>query len=513
MLAARLVHEVTEAPVGRIADALRALLRSLGSQLGLDRSALYMLTRDRRRLQVVAAWQGANVPEPSVAELRAATSVFVQRIIRGEVVSMERVEDGLASVSAVDVDALRTLRLKSSLVLPLRVGGGTVGAHALATVHRHVTWPPRFLQDLSVVSDALALAVDRMRGEELRELELRENDLVQHMAGIGHWRHNVALQTTVGSRELHRMLQLDPRRDLTPELIAERIVPQDRDRFRAHVFALTLGEEVPALELRVRLGDGEERWCLCWGCPSEHQPAGPQLIYGIMHDITERKQAEQALDAAHGRLVQAQEDERMRLGHELHDELGQRLAALDLRLVSMSNDLQEKAPVQAASLHEAIEQVQELAYIARSVSHALYPAELQRLGLARSVQSLCQRSAASETTDVEIELGHVPDGLPEATALALYRVGQESLSNALRHADARNITVFLGVVDDRLRLVVTDDGEGFATDEPTIARGLGLSGMEERMRLVHGTFSIESSPGTGTRMCAEVPVVVPKEPT
>lgn len=511
-LAARFTHEVAEAPVGRIPEVLRQLLRSLGTQLGLDRSSLLMLSRDRRRLQILATWQRAGVPELPAAELRARTSTVAQRIIRGEIVQMDRVEDLLPRLSGFDAENLRKMGQKSSLVLPLRVGGGTVGAHALGSVLRHRTWPKRFIRDMASVADAAAMAIERIRSEEQRDQEQHEHDMVQHIAGIGHWRHNLALQTSSGSRELYRMLQLDPRRELTPELLAERFDPHDRDCFRAHVLGLMLGGPVPAVELRVRLGDGELRWLRCWGGRSEHEAGGPQLIHGIMHDVTASKLAEQALEAAHGRLVQAQEDERARLGRELHDEMGQRIAALDLKLASMSTEVWERAPTLAAALHDGREQVQELAYIARSISHALYPAELQRLGLARSIQSLCQRCAVNEAIDVELALGHVPEELCEATALALYRVAQESLGNALRHSNARHVTVSLGLEDGSLRLMVTDDGEGFDPNVPSPDAGLGLSSMEERMRLVHGSFCVLSSPGAGTRMCAEVPIDSARDP-
>lgn len=511
-LAARFMHEVAEAPVARVPDVLRTLLRSFGPQLGLDRTVIYMLTRDRRRFQPVAVWQAAGVPDLPVGELRATTSLLVQRVIRGEIVRIERLEAALPKLSAFDAEALRRMGHKSSVMLPLRVGGGTVGAHTFGSVHRYLSWPARFISDLRCVTDAVALAVERIRIDEQREQEQLEHDLVQQIAGIGHWRHNVALQTTFGSRELYRMLQLDHRRELTPDVLADRIEPEDRERFRAQVLALTLGEEVPEVELRVRYGDGEVRWLRCWGGASERQAGGPQLIHGIMHDITTHKRAEQLIEATHGRLVQAQEDERARLGRELHDEMGQRIAALDLRLASMSTDVGEKAPTVAVSLHEAIEQIQELAYIARGVSHALYPAELQRLGLARSVQSLCQRCTVNETIDVDLELGHVPEGLPEATSLGLYRVLQESLGNALRHSNARRISVFLGVEAEHLRLIVADDGHGFAPDAPSLGKGLGLSSMEERMRLVHGSFSVLSSPGTGTRVSANVSMLQTQEP-
>jgi len=512
-LALRLTHEAAEAPLGRIPEAVRALLRSLGTQVGVDRIAVFVLTRDRRRLQTLTAWQDAIATEPPVVELRAATSVFVQRVIRGEIVRLERVEDELAGFSASDGEALRKLRLKSSLGLPLRVGGGTVGACTLGSVQRPIAWPTRFIQDMTCVADVLALTVHRLRSHQQREQERLEHDRVQHVAGIGHWRHNPALQATVGSPELYRMLQLDTRRELTPALMVECVVPPDADRFRAHVLGLMLGEEVPPLEVRVRRGDGEIRWFRCWGRASDLHQGVPQLVDGIMHDVTEHKRAEHALEVAHARLVQAQEDERARLGRELHDELGQRIAALDLRLASMSNDVREKAPSVTAGLNEAIEQVQELGFIARSVSHALYPVELERLGLARSLQSLCQRSAAHDTIDVDLEAGDVPDELPDATELALYRVTQESLGNALRHSNAGHISVFLGVQGDRLRLTISDDGVGFSRDAPAAAEGLGLSSMEERMRLVHGTFTIHSSPGAGTQVCAEVPLNPVSDPT
>jgi signal transduction histidine kinase len=504
-MASRLAKDVVDAPVSRIPTALQALLRGLGTRLGIDRTTIFALARDRQGFYPLASWHDHNIPDLPALELRASASDLVRRVLRGERVRIERIDDS-TQLSAADVEFLRGLGHKSLLALPLRVAGGTVGAHTVGGLTRSFSWPRRLVEELAIIEDVVALSLERMRQHEEREHQEREHELTQRIAGVGHWRHNPALHTMLGSPELHRALQLDPRRELGPEQIIERIEPEDRARFEALVHALVQGNAGPAVDCRVRRHDGQIRWFRCWGEASERKPGDPLLIHGVMHDITERKLAEQQLEAAHASLVQAQEDERARLGRELHDELGQRIAALDLRLVSMSHEIQAVAPNLATALGEVIEQVQELGYLARSVSHALYPVELQRLGLSRSLRSLCQRSAAYDMVDVVLEAGPIPDTLPQATALALYRVAQAALGNTLRHANARRVALTVGCNGDRLRLTIADDGDGFTNQDGARNQGLGLTSMQERMRLVHGSLTIESSPGAGTRVCAEVPI-------
>jgi two-component system sensor histidine kinase UhpB len=203
-----------------------------------------------------------------------------------------------------------------------------------------------------------------------------------------------------------------------------------------------------------------------------------------------------------GQLVlRAQEEERKRIARDLHDEVNQALTALLLRV---------EAATQAAppELKEELEETKQLANQAMDqlmdLARQLRPAALDDHGLAAAlaghVREYDKRGPAKAYFRVDSQLGQ----LPQDVELVIYRVAQEALTNASRHAGAEEIEVFLGREDSRVILEVVDDGRGFTFAEES--NGLGLSGMRERALLVDGNLEVDSRPGKGTTVKLEVPV-------
>jgi two-component system sensor histidine kinase UhpB len=235
---------------------------------------------------------------------------------------------------------------------------------------------------------------------------------------------------------------------------------------------------------------------------SEEEPEGPEEVARLHHAFArmlERLEAERR--RASSAALNAQEEERARVARDLHDEVNQALTGLLLRLEAA----REKAPPElAAELAEirtlANQAMQELLSLARQ----LRPTALDDLGLraavAGAVSELDRQGAVAAGFEAEGALGD----LPADVQLVVYRVAQEALSNAVRHADAAHVEVRLGREDDTVTLAVADDGRGFAFDR--IDAGLGLSGMRERALLVGGDLQVESRPGEGTRVRLKVPI-------
>jgi two-component system sensor histidine kinase UhpB len=199
--------------------------------------------------------------------------------------------------------------------------------------------------------------------------------------------------------------------------------------------------------------------------------------------------------------LKAQEEERQRVARDLHDEVNQALTALLLRVEAA---VQHAPPELRTELDEtkriANQAMQQLMDLARQ----LRPTALDDHGLAAAlgahVRDYDRRGPARARIDVDRGLGP----LPQDVELVIYRVAQEALTNAARHAGARHIEVELGRADGRIVLEISDDGSGFAfADE---SKGLGLSGMRERALLVDGTLEVDSRPGKGTTVRLEVPV-------
>jgi signal transduction histidine kinase len=223
---------------------------------------------------------------------------------------------------------------------------------------------------------------------------------------------------------------------------------------------------------------------------------------GSAVDITDQKLAAEALSNLSRNLIEAQEKERAWIARELHDDLGQRAVGLAMQLHScvqaLPNGTSERARVQ-----KAYDQTSTLAHDIQAISHRLHSAELQHLGLASTAAGLCRE--LSEQHNVEIDFSHsgVPGNLSKDIALCLFRVLQEALNNAIRHAGVRHFKVTLRGTPTEIELEVIDAGRGFDPKAVT-GHGLGLIGMQERLSLVKGDVFIESRPGGGTTIRARV---------
>ena len=202
-----------------------------------------------------------------------------------------------------------------------------------------------------------------------------------------------------------------------------------------------------------------------------------------------------------GRVVDAQEVERRRLARELHDETGQALTSILLGLKSLEEKVDAEARKAIAELRELV--VATLQDV-RRLAVELRPKVLDDFGLEAALERLT--AAFSEQTGIEVQFeAQLPARLPEEIETAFYRVIQESLTNVVKHARARRVSIVLTRRDSAVSAVIEDDGQGF---DPTAHReGFGLSGMQERLALLGGGLQIESGAnGSGTTVAAEVPL-------
>lgn len=201
-------------------------------------------------------------------------------------------------------------------------------------------------------------------------------------------------------------------------------------------------------------------------------------------------------------LVAVQEEQRLRLSRELHDDLGQMLAsvALELHMVRASSRRMDNRLARAAML------VDQLSARVHDVAWSLRPADLDRLGLRASVEDLATVLCAQLGIPCEMDLEALSSPLPAEVALTLYRIAQEALTNIGKHAAPGRISVTAHIRDDRLRLTIEDDGRGFDSSAKPGPGHLGLAGMTERLALVGGELSVETGRGKGTAVYADVPL-------
>jgi PAS domain S-box-containing protein len=269
------------------------------------------------------------------------------------------------------------------------------------------------------------------------------------------------------------------------------------------------------MEYRFRRHDGEYRWILASGAPIFLPDGSFSGYVGSAIDITDQRFAREALSNLSRSLMEAQEKERAWIARELHDDLGQRVAALLIQLHSCKQVLPSGTSEQAR-VQEACDQMAALANDVHAISHRLHSAKLELLGIASAVAGLCRE--LSEQHQVEIDFSHagISKNLSKDVALCLLRVSQEALNNALKHAGVRHFKVMLRGTPTEIQLEVSDTGIGFDPEVAIGGRGLGLISMRERLRLVNGEFFIESQPGRGTSIRARVglrPIEAPEMPS
>jgi signal transduction histidine kinase len=214
--------------------------------------------------------------------------------------------------------------------------------------------------------------------------------------------------------------------------------------------------------------------------------------------------SERKLREVAGRAVEATEQERQRVARELHDGTGQMLTAIRLSLQVLGTPGAGQAPTTDA-LAELEHLVDETIDEIRRIAVDLHPAALDRLGLVPGLTELCSSVASRSGLEVEFQAHGVPPTLPAAVESSCYRMVQEGLTNAVRHARAHSVRVALMFEHDELKIVISDDGQGFDLDAER--SGFGLRGMHDRAALLGGTLSVESREGAGTRLAATFPAV------
>jgi len=210
------------------------------------------------------------------------------------------------------------------------------------------------------------------------------------------------------------------------------------------------------------------------------------------------------IQALAGGLLGATERERSRIALELHDHVGQSLVALGLGLITLKRQLPND-PALCATISALEQQARRVAEDVRLLSHELHPASLRFGRLVPAMKELCAHVESGGSTRVSFVAQPYELSVSDDIALCVYRVTQEALTNAVRHANAREAHVTLRAVDESLQLDIEDNGLGFDGMASRMRGGLGLTSIEERARLVGGTVRIETWRGRGARISLRVP--------
>lgn len=362
-------------------------------------------------------------------------------------------------------------------------------------------------------SEELAQVHQALRGEMARRAAARqalvESDLQLRLmldaTNLGLWEADVATARIAFNDRVRVIFGLPAGRFVTDAAAAwETVHPDDRAAVRTALQATRNRAEPYRIEHRILRSDGSVRWTLVRGHPEQDASGEVVRVRGVTLDITDLREAEAQLRALTRQLVNAQEAEGRRISAELHDRIGQNLTALSLNL-----NLLEQAhgaggdDAFSARLEDSRELLRTTLRSVRDLVTGLRPAVLDDYGLAAGLQAHGAEIEGRSGVPVRVEAPEEPR-LPPAAELALYRVAQEALTNAVRHAAARQVEIRLQFGADAARLEISDDGRGFEVGQARPGHW-GLVIMRERAESVGGRLEVDSRPGGGTRITVTVP--------
>lgn len=357
---------------------------------------------------------------------------------------------------------------------------------------------------LSLISDITELKqAEKARYESEERLRL-----AQQAARIGTFEWNICTGVNTWTQELEEIYGLSRGTFGRTQTAFENLVHNhDRQRVKELIERSFKTRQPTKGEWRVVWPDGSVHWIAGRWQVFTDKSGQPSRMVGVNIDITERKLTEEALAAVSGRLIQAQEQERTRIARELHDDINQRLAMLQIDL----ERIRQHAPVSDPEFQSRIKDLccglSEVSFELQGISHRLHSSKLEYLGLVAACRGFCAELGERQQIRVDFAAEGVPRTLPQEVSLAVFRVLQESLQNATKYSDSQQFEVQLRGNKKELQLTVRDHGKGFDVDAAINGKGLGLISMRERVSLVGGTIAIRSEQNGGTEVEVRVPVV------
>jgi len=328
----------------------------------------------------------------------------------------------------------------------------------------------------------------------------------QEVAKMGSWEMELRNLNVIWSEQTHRMFETDPSRfHPTRPNFLEFIHPDDRAKVDA-AFAESLDKRSPStVEYRILMPDGrvkilEEHW------QAFHDEEGkPVRLAGTCRDITERVRAEEELQRLSGHLLRLQDEERRRIGRELHDSTGQDLVALATMLGQLRGSIPPGDRKSDRLLSKCKALAERCIREVRTLSYLLHPPVLDQVGIGDAIRDYVKGFTKRTGIQVELELSPLVGRMAGEIELALFRVTQESLTNIHRHSGSKRAKIRIHR-NSELELEISDFGQGVSAQEstgkePRFQVGVGIPSMQERVKLIGGRLEIDStSHGTTVRV-------------
>ena len=499
-------------PTRAVDQEIDKWLQNLVEFLDMDRAILDQVGEDGITLSRSHAHtvRGIDTRPLDVANNQAPW--ITEQLLRGNTVKWSRIPDDIPEQASKEREFARRIGAKSVLSIPVCIGGSVICAISFTSMRNYGDWSDEMVARLRLVGEIFANAIARKRAEEAlfqRQSELSE---AQRLASIGSWEWDILTDGLTYSDELRRIYGFEGEDRSSPnKAFSEAIHCDDRARRNAAMAGALGGGPPYNMEFRIIRPDKSVRFVHSRGQLICNEAGKPVRMIGMAQDITERKRAAKELEKANHqlrflsrRLFHLQEEERRHLARELHDEVGQALTAAKINLQTA---MKESDGAKSKRIDEAAAILEKLLGQVRQISLDLRPSMLDDLGLIPALRSLLDQQGRRASVAVRLSAKNMPENLDPEIQTTCFRIAQEAITNAVRHANATRIDVDLGRENGDVRLQVRDDGRGFDAEsaQPQTA-GLGLIGIKERAALVGGWAKIISTPNKGTTIEVSLPL-------
>jgi two-component system sensor histidine kinase UhpB len=510
-LLAELSAAFANLPATTVDQEIDKWLQNLVEFLDLDRATFDQIGEDGVTLSRSHSHTARGIEPISLIVTNDQLPWMKEQLLRGNTIKWSRIPDDMPEQASKEKEFAGRVGAKSVLIIPVCIGGSLICAISFTSIRNYRDWLDETVARLRLVGEIFANAIARKRGEEAlfrREAELNE---AQRLASIGSWEWDILADGVTCSNEVRRIYGFEREdQNSLDRAFSEFVHPDDRARRRAAVGAALNGGPPYDVEFRIIRPDKSVRFVHSRGQLICDEAGKPLRMFGMTQDITERKRAAKELEKANHqlrllsrRLFEVQEEERRHLARELHDEIGQALTAAKINLQSVTGN---GGSANFTRLQETTAILDHLLGQVRQISLDLRPSMLDDLGLVPALRSLLDQQGRRASVAVRLSAENIPEKLDPEIQTTCFRIAQEAITNALRHAGATRIDVDLQCDNGKFRLLIRDNGTGFDVESAQAQTvGLGLIGIQERAALLGGRAKIISSPNKGTTIEISLP--------
>ncbi len=544
----------------RIDEGIHDALDKIGRFARVDGGYLFTFSEDKTRFSMTHLWRNEKLKtdKEALQNLDAgAMAWWMGKLKANEPVIVSSVRK-LPGEAHMEKGILASQGIQAVLDVPMVSLGELIGFLGVSCVQEERGWSDDEITLLKMAGQVFANAIQRMKSDdalkrahdelerrvadrtaelkqkyEQLQSEIRKRQQAYEALGLSRRQYEelwekapVAYHTLDTQGVITRVNETEAKMfgyekaEMVGKPIFEFILPEQREDAKRRFGLKIDGRQVPKHENRIYVTRGGRRVHVAIDDVLERDQAGNVVgVRTTMVDVTEQKQTDEALRVSEaelrrlsGRLLRIQEDERRRIARELHDSIGQSLAAVKFVAENALNRVKQgEARGGVSALESLIPLIQGASDEVRKIHTDLRPSLLDDLGIISTLSWFCREferlySGIHIEKKVEIDESEVPEGL----GIVIFRVLQEALNNVAKHGRAEVVTISLRKKDGRIEFVVQDNGQGFDLDrvrsDKRLAGGFGLTNMKERTELSGGTFTIESSVGQGTTVHASWPV-------